>query len=140
MAIDTQPTTETRSAAPSNAALWAGRVLSGLVGGFLLLDGIAKLFKPDVVVEGTVRLGYPENVIVPLGIVLSACAVLYLIPRTAVLGAILLTGYLGGAVATHVRVADGAFSIVFGVAFGVLVWLGLYLREPRLRALAPLRQ
>jgi hypothetical protein len=115
-------------------------VLSGLVGGFLLLDGVAKLFKPDMVVEGTLRLGYPENVIVPLGIVLSACSVLYLIPRTAVLGAILLTGYLGGAVATHVRVADGAFSIVFGVAFGVLVWLGLYLREPRLRALAPLRQ
>ena len=127
-------------AAPAGAAVWAGRVLSGLVGAFLLLDGIAKLFKPAPVVEGTLRLGYSEDVIVPLGIVLTACALLYLIPRTSVLGAILLTGYLGGAVATHVRVADGAFSIVFGVAFGVLVWLGLYLREPRLRALAPLRQ
>jgi hypothetical protein len=127
-------------AAPSRAAVWAGHVLSGLVGAFLLLDGVAKLFKPEPVVEGTLKLGYPESVIVPLGITLTVCAVLYLLPRTSVLGAILLTGYLGGAVATHVRVGDSAFSIAFGVAFGVLVWLGLYLREPRLRALAPLRR
>lgn len=125
---------------PSSAARWTGRVLSGLVGGFLLLDGAMKLFKPDFVVEATVKAGFSEGVIVPLGITLTACAVLNLVPLTAVLGAILLTGYLGGAVATHVRAADGAFSIVFAVAFGVLVWLGLYLREPRLRALAPLRQ
>ncbi|MBP3956492.1 DoxX family protein [Gemmata sp. G18] len=126
-------------APPSKGARWAGHVLSGLVGAFLLLDGVAKLFKPVQVVEGTVKLGYPEDVIVPLGITLAACSVLYLIPRTAVLGAILLTGYLGGAVATHVRVGGSAFSIAFGVGFGVLVWLGLYLRKPRLRALVPLR-
>lgn len=123
----------------SRGLLWTGRVLSGLVGGFLLLDGVAKLFKPEPVVEGTVKLGYPESVIVPLGITLTACSILYLIPRTAILGAILLTGYLGGAIATHVRVSDDAFTIVFGAAFGVIVWLGLYLREPRLRALVPLR-
>ncbi|AMV27005.1 hypothetical protein VT84_21565 [Gemmata sp. SH-PL17] len=123
----------------SRGLLWTGRVLSGLVGGFLLLDGVAKLFKPEPVVEGTVKLGYPESVIVPLGITLTVCSVLYLIPRTAILGAILLTGYLGGAIATHVRVGDDVFTIVFGAAFGVIVWLGLYLREPRLRALVPLR-
>jgi hypothetical protein len=98
-----------------------------------------KLVKPAPVIEATVRLGYPENIIVPLGIVLTACTVLYLIPRTSVLGAILLTGYLGGAVATHVRVAEGLFSIVFPIIFGLLLWGGLYLRDPRLRAFIPLR-
>ena len=117
----------------------AGRVVSWVVAAFLLVDGVAKLFKPGPVVEGTVKLGYSENTIVPIGIVLIACTVLYLIPRTAVLGAILLTGYLGGAVATHVRAADGVFPIVFGVMFGALVWLGLYLRDARLRELVPLR-
>ena len=119
-------------------ALWVGRVVSWLVAAFLLLDGVAKLFKPAPVVEGTLKLGYSESVIVPLGVVLVACTILYLVPRTAVLGAILLTGYLGGAVATHVRAADGVFPIVFGVIFGVLVWLGLYLRDARLRELVPI--
>lgn len=91
------------------------------------------------VIEGSVKLGYSESVIIPLGTVLIACTVLYLIPRTAVLGAILLTGYLGGAVATHVRVGDGIFPVAFGVTFGVLLWLGLYLRDARLRELVPLR-
>lgn len=98
-----------------------------------------KLVKPAFVVEGTVRLGYSENVIVPLGIVLIACTVLYLVPRTAVLGAILLTGYLGGAVDTHVRASDGLFPILFPVILGVLIWGGLFLRDDRLRALIPLR-
>jgi hypothetical protein len=132
--------TDTSSATPSKTALWAGRVLSGLLGLFLLLDGVAKLFKPEPVVEGTLKLGYPEGAIVPLGITLIACTLIYLVPRTAVLGAILLTGYFGGAVASHVRAGDGAFPVAFGVGFGVLAWLGLYLREPRLRALVPLRQ
>lgn len=127
-------------AAPPRAALWAGRAVSALVGAFLLLDGIMKLVKPQPVVEGTVRLGYSEDVIVPLGVTLTTCAALYLVPRTAFLGAILLTGYLGGAIATHVRAGDGAFPVAFGAGFGVLVWLGLYLREPRLRALVPLRR
>lgn len=119
--------------------MWAGRIVSWLIALFLLLDGVAKLFKPAPVVEGTVKLGYPESVILPLGIVLIACTILYLLPRTAVLGAILLTGYLGGAVATHVRAGDGAFGVIFAVVFGVLVWLGLYLRDQRLRELLPLR-
>lgn len=119
--------------------VWAGRIVSWLPGLFLLLDGVAKLFKPAPVIEGTVKLGYSESVIIPLGIVLIVCTVLYLIPRTAVLGAILLTGYLGGAVATHVRAADGIFPVVFAVTFGALLWLGLYLRDARLRELVPLR-
>ena len=125
-------------AVSTKGSLWAGRIVSWVVGLFLLLDGVAKLFKPAPVVEGTVKLGYAESTIVPIGIVLIACTILYLIPRTAVLGAILLTGYLGGAVATHVRAGDGVFPIVFGVTFGVLVWLGLYLRDARLRELVPL--
>ncbi|MCI0700713.1 MAG: DoxX family protein [Planctomycetia bacterium] len=127
------------SATVPRVALWTGRILSGLLGVFLLFDGGAKLFKPEPVIEGTLRLGYSESVIVPLGIVLIACTVIYLIPRTAILGAILLTGYFGGAVASHVRVGDDGFSIGFGIGFGVLTWLALYLREPRLRALVPLR-
>jgi Ca2+/Na+ antiporter len=123
----------------SNTTLWTGRVISALPALFLLVDGVMKLVKPAPVIEATVRLGYPENIIVPLGIVLTACTVLYLIPRTSVLGAILLTGYLGGAVATHVRVAEGLFSIVFPIIFGLLLWGGLYLRDPRLRAFIPLR-
>jgi hypothetical protein len=106
---------------------------------FLLVDGAMKLIKPAPVVEATVKLGYPESVLTGLGIVVIVCTVLYLIPRTGVLGAILLTGYLGGAVATHVRAGEGWFSILFPVFFGALLWGGLYLREARLRALIPLR-
>lgn len=119
--------------------VWAGRILTWLPALFLLLDGVAKLFKPLPVVEGTVKLGYAESTIIPIGIVLIICTVLYLIPKTAVLGAILLTGYLGGAVATHVRAGDGAFGVVFAIAFGALVWLGIYLRDERLRELVPFR-
>ena len=122
----------------SKLSLWAGRIMSLLPALFLLIDGIMKLVKPAVVVEATVKLGYPENVIFGLGVVLIACTILYLIPRTAVLGAILLTGYLGGAVATHVRVGDSTFSIVFALIFGVLLWGGLYLRNNRLRSVFPL--
>ncbi len=123
----------------SNKTVWAGRIFSGLPILFLLFDGIAKLFKPVPVVEATVKLGYPESVIFGLGIVLLTCTILYVIPQTSVLGAILLTGYLGGAVATHVRVGEGAFPITFPIIIGVLVWGGLYLRDERLRALIPLR-
>ena len=98
-----------------------------------------KLLKPAIVTETTVQLGYPESVILGLGIVLLACTALYLIPRTAVLGAILLTGYLGGAVATHVRVGASPFEILFPVIFGALLWGGLFLRDERLRELIPLR-
>jgi hypothetical protein len=119
----------------SKGTLWAGRITSGLPALFLLVDGAAKLVKPKPVVEATVGLGYPESVIIPIGVLLIVCTILYLIPKTSVLGAILLTGYLGGAVATHVRTGESLFSIVFPVIFGVLLWLGLYLRDTRLRAL-----
>ena len=130
---------EPSTARPSKAALWTGRVMSVLPALFLLFDAAMKLVKPQFVVDATVRLGYPENVIVPLGVVLLVCTVLYLVPRTSVLGAILLTGYLGGAVATHVRHEDSPFEIVFPVVFGALIWGGLVLRDPRLRSLLPLR-
>jgi len=119
---------------------WIGRIVTWLPALFLLVDGVAKLFKPLPVVKGTVKLGYSESTIIPIGIVLIVCTVLYLVPRTAVLGAILLTGYLGGAVATHVSAAgDGAFGVIFATVFGVLVWFGLYLRDERVRSLIPFR-
>ena len=124
----------------SRGKLWAGRIMSWLPALLLLVDGVMKLFKPAVVVEATLKLGYPENTILPIGIVLTVCTILYLIPRTAVLGAILLTGYLGGAVATHVRVGEGLFPISFPIIFGVLLWGGLYLRDNRLRTLIPINQ
>ena len=124
----------------SKGSLWAGRIVSGLPALFLLVDAVMKFIKPAPVVDGTVKLGYSESVILPLGIVLLVCTVLYLIPKTAVLGAILLTGYLGGAVATHVRAQEGLFSIIFPVVFGALLWLGLWLRDPLLSKLVPLRQ
>ena len=132
-----QPSTQ---AVPvSKKMLWAGRIMSALPALFLLFDGGAKLVQPAPVVEGTVKLGYPVSVILGLGIVLLASTLLSIIPRTAVLGAILLTGYLGGAVASNLRIQEGWFAILFPVFFGALIWGGLYLRDARLRALIPLR-
>jgi hypothetical protein len=124
-----------QTASVAKKQLWAARIMSALPALFLLVDGGMKLVKPAPVVEATVRLGYPESVIFGLGIVLLACTVVYLIPRTSILGAILLTGYLGGAVATQVRVGEGWFPIFFPVILGVLVWGGLFLRDERLRIL-----
>jgi hypothetical protein len=128
----------TAPATTTKAMLWTGRVLTGLITAFMLMDGGMKLFKPAIVVEGTKQVGFAESTIVPLGITLLVSTILYAIPRTSVLGAILMTGYLGGAVATHVRLADG--NAWFAVAFGILAWLGLYLRDARLRSLTPLRR
>ena len=124
--------------APSKAALWGGYVISGLVSLFLLFDGVMKLVKPAPIVEATTQLGYPESAIVGIGVVLIISTVLYLIPQTSVLGAILLTGYLGGAVATHVRVQGPIFNIIFPVIFGTFIWGALYLRNPKLRRIIPL--
>ena len=125
----------------SKARLWTGRILSALLALFLLMDGIMKVMKPDFVVKATVELGYPEEVIFGLGIVVLICVVLYIIPYTSVLGAILLTGYLGGAVASHLRHGDPLFSHVLSpVYFAILLWGGLYLREPRVSALVPFRK
>ena len=119
------------------AALWTGRVLSTLPAPFRLLDAAMKLVKPGFVVEATGDLGFPESVLVPLGIVRAGCTSLYLIPRTAALSAILLTGYLGGAIAAHVRHEDGWFPIIFCVVFAALLWSGLLMRDARLRAMLP---
>ena len=129
----------TQTPAVAKKRLWAGRILSFLPALFLLLDGVMKLVKPAFVVEATVRLGYPERVILGIGIALVVCTLIYLIPRTAGLGAILLTGYLGGAVATHVRAETGWFEILFPVVLCTLLWAGLVLRDDRLRTLIPLR-
>jgi hypothetical protein len=127
----------------SSKALWTGRILSGLVVLFLLVDAGFKLIRPlpAPAVEAFGKLGYPVAFAAGIGILLLGCVALYLIPRTSVLGAILLTGYLGGAVASHVRVGDPWFShALFPVYVGLLVWGGVYLRDERLRALLPFRE
>jgi hypothetical protein len=126
--------------ASSGKAVWTGRILSGLVILFLIFDGGIKLVPLDIVTETTAQLGYPGTVNFArfLGILTLACTLLYAYPPTAVLGAILLTGYLGGAIATHVRIGNPLFShTLFGVYLGLMIWGGLYLRDPRIRALIP---
>ncbi len=125
-----------RTAPVSKKMLWAGRMTSALAILMLLFSGVMKLVKPAAVVEEFARLGYPESVVLGIGILEIVCAIVYLIPRTSILGAILLTGYLGGATATHVRIGDPFFA---PVVIGVVVWLGLFLRDNRLRALLSLR-
>lgn len=120
------------------ALLWTGRVLSTLITLLMLMDGVFKIIKPRFVVENTVKYGYPESSLYLMGAVCTLGAILYAVPRTAVLGAILLTAYLGGAVATHVRASESNWY--FAMSFGVLAWLGLYLRDARLRSLVPLRR
>ncbi len=133
---------DTQTAPVSKKGLLAGRIISGLVIAFLAFDGVFKFVKPAPapVVETFARLGWSLNLAPVLGTILLVSVALYVIPVTSVLGAILLTGYLGGAVATHFRVGDPLFShVLFPTYVGVLLWGGLYLREPRLRALIPLR-
>jgi len=127
------------TATVSKPALWGGRVLSALPVLMLLFSASGKFLKPPEVVEGFARLGYPESLALGLGIVEVGCTLIYLLPRTSILGAILLTGYLGGATATHVRVGDPLSVFIIPVILGVLVWGGLYLREPRVRVLIPLK-
>lgn len=129
-----------KPAPASKAALWTGRVMSGVPAAFLLLDAVMKFVQPEPVVQATRELGFPESYILGLGMVLLSCTLVYLIPRTAALGAILLTGYLGGAVAAHVRHEDGLFPIVFCIVFGALLWGGLLLRDERLRVILPWRR
>lgn len=128
----------TAAPAPLKTAksVWAARIIAGLCILFLAADAIGKLVRPAPVVEATTQLGYPASALVGLGMTLLAGTILYAIPRTAVLGAVLLTGYLGGAVATHVRVGQPFY---FPIGMGVLLWLALYLTDARIRALLPLR-
>ena len=123
-----------------NKKLWAGRIMSALPVLFLIFDSVIHIMKPAPVREGFAKLGYSLSLAVPLGIIELVCIVLYVIPRTSVLGAALLTGYLGGAVATNLRAGAPLFSnVLFPVYLGVLLWGGLYLRDERLRAVFPVR-
>lgn len=127
---------ESVSRAISPGRLWAGRIVGGLVVLFLLFDTMMKLLRLPQAMEGTVQLGYPENSVLVIGIIQLVCLVLYLIPRTSILGAILLTGYLGGAVATHVRIESPLFThILFPIYVGLFIWGALVLRNDRLRTL-----
>ena len=118
-----------------------GKFLSGLPALLLALDSLGTPARAQAVLDGTTQLGYSINTVVPLGLLLLACVVIYVVPRTAVLGALLLTGYLGGAVATHVRVGNPLFThVLFPTYVAALIWGGLMLRDARLRALAPWRR
>src|SRR5215470_10705195 len=130
-----QPTTQ--SASVPKKRPWTGYVLTALIASFLLFDCSLKILRLTPAIEANARLGYPANVILPIGIAELICLILFIVPRTSILGAILLTGYLGGATATQVRLEDPWFF--FPVVIGVLVWGGLYLRDERLHALIPLR-
>jgi len=120
--------------------VWAGRIPTGLAIAFFIMDGVMKLIQPQVVIDATSEIDWPADArtLALLGIMLLACTSLYAFPKTAVLGAILLTGYLGGAVAAHVRLGDPLLTHdLFGVYLGLLVWGGLWLRDARVRALIP---
>lgn len=119
-----------------NKRLWAGRIISGIVVLFLIFDGVTKLMTVDPVVEGMRQLGYPVTLAPVIGAILLLCVILYVIPRTAPLGAILLTGYLGGAVASQLRIGMPLLGYtLFPIYVAVLMWGGLYLRDARVRAL-----
>ena len=118
----------------TRTASWTGRALSALVVAFLVFDGVIHILKPAPVVEAFARLGYPLGAAVTLGVLELAFTALYVIPRTAALGAVLLSAYLGGAVATQLRAGSGWFEVIFPVIIGALVWGGLALRDARIRA------
>jgi hypothetical protein len=124
----------------SKKFMWTGRILSGLVAAFMVFDAVIHLMKPAPVVEAFVKLGFPLRLAVPLGITELLCVVLYVVPRTSIFGAILLTGYLGGAVAIQLPTGTSLFGqVLFPVYVGVFVWAGIYLRDDRLRTLIPFR-
>src|SRR5215469_3573739 len=128
--------THDQTAPGSRKMLWTGRIVSALPVLMLWLSGIMKVMKPAPVVQGFAHYGYPERMILLIAFLEIASTVVYVIPRTTVLGAILMTGYLGGATASNVRIGDPSFVVT--VVLGILVWLGLYLRDRRLRTLLPL--
>jgi hypothetical protein len=121
----------------SNKMVWTGRIVSAVPALMLVFSAVMKLIKPAPVLTEFARLGYPESVVIGIGILELLCAVVYVIPRTSILGAILMTAYLGGATATHVRIGD---PFIYPVIAGVLVWGGLYLRDAAVRALIPVRK
>ncbi|MGC1462827.1 MAG: DoxX family protein [Terracidiphilus sp.] len=115
--------------------IWSGRILTILAALFMLLDGAMKIVKPPQVLEANARLAYPLSALSGIGIALIVCTLIYLIPRTSILGAVLLTGYLGGAVASNVRAGSGWFETIFPMLFAAMIWCGLCLRNRRLRSL-----
>jgi uncharacterized membrane protein YphA (DoxX/SURF4 family) len=117
--------------------MWVGRVISALASFVFLMSGFMKIKGGPELAQGMAHLGFPETLLLPLAAVELSCVALYMIPQTAMLGAILLTGYLGGAICTHLRVGE---PLLIPIAVGVFVWLGLFLREPRLWTLIPLRR
>ena len=122
----------------SRPGLWAGRLLSGLAVAFLAFDSLGKLLQVQPVIDGTRQLGYSPDIVFGLGVTLLSCVLAYLVPRTSLFGAVLLTGYLGGAVASHVRVGNPLFThVLFPTYVAALLWGGLVLRDARLRALLP---
>jgi hypothetical protein len=123
-------------AASSGRIVWVGRIISALAALVFLMSAFLKLKGGPELMQGIAHLGLPESMIGPLAILEISCVVIYLIPKTSVLGAILLAGYIGGAICTHWRVGDPFF---IQIALGIFVWLGLYLREPRLKKIIPLR-
>jgi DoxX-like family len=129
----------TQAGPVSKGRLWTGRIISGLVVLFLLFDSITKVMKVRAVMEASTQLGYPANTIFTIGIILFVCTAFYIIPQTAVLGAILLTGYLGGAVAANLRIGSAMFNTFFPIVFAALAWVGIFLRESRLGVLIPFR-
>jgi hypothetical protein len=134
----TFPSTPSSRVPIAKSARVASYVFTGLAVLFLLFDAVMKLVKIQPVIDATVHVGFSEDSIRPIGLTLLVCVVLHLVPRTSVFGAVLLTGYLGGAIATHVRLGDPLFThALFPSYFAVFVWLGLYLRDPRVRAIAP---
>jgi hypothetical protein len=138
-----QPTMQaaTLSGFQSKKSVWAGRIISGLVTAFLVFDAVIHLLKPAPVVEAFAKLHLPLSLAVDLGIIELLCLVLYVIPRTSILGAILLTGYLGGAVAIQLTNSTSLFGeILFPVYVAVMVWGGIYLRDDQLRAIIPFRR
>jgi len=134
--------TQTRSSrSSSKARIWTGRIMTAVPVAFLIFDTVVKFLDLDVVRESLVTLGYPVTYAIVIGTIELVCLTAYLVPRTSVLGAVLMTGYLGGAIATHVRVGSPLPShVLFPIYVAVLLWGGLYLREDRLRALMPLRR
>ncbi|MGC1459488.1 MAG: DoxX family protein [Steroidobacteraceae bacterium] len=131
----------TESVASSKVPTRIGWTLSILAIAFMLFDAGGKLALESHVVDATTKIGYPVDAIRPIGVIALLCTILYAVPRTAILGAVLLTGFYGGAVASKVRIEDPLFSsILFGVYFGLIAWGGLYLRDERLRALFPFRR
>lgn len=132
--------TAIQAATPSGKLLWTGRILSILAIVFMLFDAIGHLLKPAPVVQAFLQLGIPLSLSIYLGIIQLLCILIYVIPRTSILGAVLITGYLGGAVAIHMRVGNPLFECIFPIIIGVLFWAGLLLRDTRLRAIFPISE